>query len=170
MNDEMTNLIPFLNEELKAIDDAIPNINNGGCGIFAYYLSDFLDRIGIKNSIVVEPGFWNPSWITNSNLEELKRDNGKIYLLEDIHFAHLQVITEDNHYIDSTGVMNFPYYEGETTTVDKNVLTLMLAWAVWNPAYSRTNNSEMKRMFTAMESKWMALKSKENEILTTSAA
>jgi hypothetical protein len=61
---EITNpkqdLIKNLAQEIKRGCEPIPNmINSGGCGLFAYYASVYLTRIGIPHKIVACYSMWN---------------------------------------------------------------------------------------------------------------
>lgn len=49
----MDELMKDLDDGLRAINEKIPNINQGGCGVFAIYLWDELIQLGLTTQVIV---------------------------------------------------------------------------------------------------------------------
>ena len=106
----LENLINSATEKLNKINHIVPNLNCGGCGIFAHALGAELQSAGI-NCKVVSLGPDKPKEAPDKIVERLKsngeltpkscHDNG-------IQIWHLMVEVKNekgvNFYIDSTGV------------------------------------------------------------------
>jgi len=141
--------IALLAKRLRAIGKKIPNINYGGCGVFAYALHAALAKSGIKSAIAIVS----------------RKGNGVIRSVNELdgaHFMHM-IVRVDGKYLDSDGV-----YAGNTLTAVSNsrakygwmadkldvahpkALTAMNKLAdEWNPRFDRTNIRIVKKMVRA---------------------
>jgi hypothetical protein len=121
-------MLSSLSQKLDIINREFPNIIYGGCGIFAWTLSDILTKRGITNSIVY--------------VLEVNSPVGAYRC--DIKFRHFYVyinIGGKDFYIDSSGVSKYSdiikMYNSSLCEVSVNKLYLMLLdKCLWNNKFS----------------------------------
>ena len=138
--------IAALAKRLRAIGKKIPNINYGGCGVFAEALHAALAKSGIKSAIAIVS----------------REGDGVIRSVNELNFAQFMhmVVRVDGKYLDSDGV-----YASNTLTAVSNsrakygfmadkldvahpkALKAMNRLAgEWNPMFDRTNIRRMRKM------------------------
>jgi len=121
----------ILISKLKVISDSVDNINNGGCGFFALYLSDYLDKVNIQYDIVYvrdQDNEDNQYYIPNHVIIELK--NPKIF-------------------IDSRGIFNKSYvylYGTNLSFHSKMELKELLTCKGWNNEFHRSDTTKIKSL------------------------
>ena len=135
--------------------DYIYLLNNGGCGIFAYYLSTYLMMYGIKHKFVL----YEPSFIIKLNTPD---ENGSRYkcvyhphyretVMEGLNkykyisFSHISVWIPNYGEINSLNCYHYfdlsPY---DSLKFRKCLLNSIKARSLWNDSYKRKHNSELK--------------------------
>jgi len=121
-----TNLINSIARNLKEINRIVPNLNYGGCAVFAHALGAELEKNGFKTNIV-SIGFFLPENDPNSIVKNLKRNNAEI-TPDSLHqngmgLCHLLVEVIDGgecYYLDSNGI-NVPVDENAIIFQDRRL-------------------------------------------------
>lgn len=126
-----------LHENVESINDAIPDINSGGCGIFAEHLYKTLIKLGLKPTIVI---------ITNDiDRMPFYVENKELYLEESDAYIRHVMIELDTYLIDSKGVYfsleeTKWHCEGEENEIEISI-ELLTYWnskpELWNPWFNR---------------------------------
>lgn len=127
---EYPNAITSLDSVCKSINKEVKNINYGGCGYFAYYLSDLLDSVDIRYEIR----------IINLQFDKTRITHVLIYL------------PDYNLFIDSTGMHNgikiknnrFFYCFNTGTVYDKAKLRRVISSYKWNKDFNLHDTSVLK--------------------------
>ena len=145
-------LFSVLNE-LGKISKKYPTINYGGCGAFALYVSDELNKRNIKHDI---------AWIGSAwDIRETKREIRKIFKsnsyvnLRDfndngIYLSHAMIKIKNN-FIDAEGVFNgFENAGWNLREVIATIKTDELRMLVndeegWNDSFNRKNMPKIKK-------------------------
>lgn len=149
MNYELLN---HLENELPKIGQKIEDINYGGCGMFAYYLSLELTKRNIKHNIL-----WLGEYDYEMTDEEVMdkfydvlETTGDSPVLYDFHRLEFDmnhiVIEVDAHYIDCEGVFADTFYfqcGRDLGYISKKQLKSFVKNGGWNDIYDQTNNAEM---------------------------
>lgn len=143
---ELQVLNDLADEIRNDIDNNIPNINCGGCGIFAERLYKVLDKMGYNPTIAFVtryPDDWD-SWLKLSN-----RDKTTTIQFGNLDpFCHVMVKC-DGYYFDSSGMYHtlthHPMNEGRSLKVsakydmDIQGLRELLKLNIWSDIYERSN-------------------------------
>jgi hypothetical protein len=95
-------------EKMKYVNTVIPNLNCGGCGVFAHALASELEHKGLKPKVAVIAsnchGYLEDNFIEKLNVTEDKLTAKKINESGG-DIAHMMVyIEEEDLYIDSEGI------------------------------------------------------------------
>ena len=95
-------------EKMKYVNTVIPNLNCGGCGVFAHALASELEHKGLKPKVAVIAsnchGYLEDNFIEKLNVTEDKLTAKKINESGG-DIAHMMVyIEEEDLYVDSEGV------------------------------------------------------------------
>jgi hypothetical protein len=137
MTKKPSEIVNYLVEQYSSINEKVPYINHGGCGVFAEKLYNIMRNIGLKPQLVV---------ITNNRIEMDKRIRGEAHNYGSI--IHI-VVKIHGKYVDSTGVYKsiaavadyhkYPLKEREVSTL---LTTDVLAnWNsqryFWNERFNR---------------------------------
>lgn len=103
-------LYSALNSELPIVKDNFPEINYGGCGVFALFLSKELDKLGIEHSItwIGQYEGYDSDYNTHDLIHSIFDDNGSKTNVCDFHnndltLSHIMVVI-DGYLVDATGV------------------------------------------------------------------
>lgn len=119
-------------------------INNGGCGVFAYYLAKRLKKLKIKHSICVLDAWGQKSFqdTWGKYLNEVRNNNlNNGCNLSANHF----MIKIKDVFVDGTRTTRFPTFHvcGKYTIED---MKLALKYGDWNPDYNVKQNIKVKRI------------------------
>lgn len=137
----------------EEISDNILFINNGGCGIFAYYLAIKLEELGIKFEIVAKSYYmseedWNASkenfrlevlnkeipYLPNTKVISYKKSELNSY--EGFTCEHIMVKI-DNYYFDGVCTEK-DWEEDEGLRYELDELKLAISTPInWNPMFDR---------------------------------
>lgn len=149
------NLINSIAQNLTDINHVIPNLNRGGCGVFAHALGSELEKNGFDVKII-SLGFSRPFFNPNDIVENLKRTNKEVspYTLHQngMGLCHLLVEVNDGDeriYLDSNGI-NVPveeddviefqdrcfFIDGRMSVEDCGIIANIESG--WNNAFDRT--------------------------------
>lgn len=137
-----TKLITWLFEQYQTINEKVPYINEGGCGIFAEKLFNLLTSLSLNPKLIV---------LTNNRIGMDKRIGGmegysRLYGYASI--THIVVKLNDK-YIDSTGIYEtikaishvHKYKPNETYTSLKLTIDKLMEWNaepyMWNDNFNR---------------------------------
>lgn len=140
-------------ESLSVIGDKYKRINAGGCGVFALYLSEELEKRNVKHEIVWIGETWNNSkrvirdvLKSNSNLTlQVFNDNG-------VYLSHV-MIKVGKRYVDAEGVFtgfNNTYWAARNRYVLAKIKKKELSMLVespdgWNPDFNRGLMPKIKK-------------------------
>lgn len=129
LSQKKTELLDTLHEMVKPINQRVPYINCGGCGIFAEHLYNALSQLKLKPKLVV---------LTNDRVMMIKRIKGKANF-DDANIKHI-VIRVGEWYIDSKqmilSIEGFGYSGSQfTDSLPIEVLTK------WNKNYEQWNDT-----------------------------
>jgi hypothetical protein len=145
-------LVSVLNE-LGKISKKYPTINCGGCGAFALYVSDELNKRNVKHDIA-----WIGDTFGNNNVKrEIKKifkNNSYVNLTEfncnGIYLSHVMIKIKSN-FIDSEGVFNgfnntsWGYRQVITTIKTDELRMLVNNEEGWNNYFNRKNMPKLKK-------------------------
>jgi hypothetical protein len=137
----MTKVI--LNEYVKiAVKDVI-YINSGGCGIFAKYFGDMLE----KNGCSVEYIVLHHKKECGKDINSANESKDNIYNLLSASWTHIIILVNNKYYVDGRGVYGSIKEMDErdsrkrhNTKITKKVLDEMLKLKYsysWNPVFNR---------------------------------
>ncbi len=135
-----TNQVIEIFEEMQdEIETNIENLNDGGCGQFAYYLGVELDKINFPYKIAIYDKL-NPEK-RKTFLDEVK--NQQFINSRHLSASHVSVKILDFYYLDGyefiwEGTSNIFY------TLDE--LKLALEHGAWNEGYNKKQNRKLKRI------------------------
>lgn len=134
-------------EKMKYVNTVIPNLNSGGCGVFAHALAAELEYKGLKPKIAV---------IANNHLPKLSDDFAEKVLKEKntltarelnasgADIAHMMVyLEEEGLYIDSEGVYtslsesNWSGYKHQFNMSIEHTEIIVESPDGWNPRFDR---------------------------------
>ena len=150
-------LYSALNSELPYIDMHFPDLNCGGCGAFALYLSKELDKIGVDHSIVwIGENYGDCDEDTHELLHSVFHDNGQWSNVTNFHDVDISLthimIDIDGYLVDSTGVyMSLDdtefYMKSELGVITQE----QLEWLVsnpegWNSWFNRDDMPKVNKM------------------------
>ncbi|WP_286850632.1 MULTISPECIES: hypothetical protein [Sphingobacterium] len=146
---------------LKTVKQRIENINSGGCGVFAYYLSEFLSTKGYSSRIIcLDMEFDRHDAKHHSNMQAIANRDKKSSFAYD-HFG----LRVGNYYIDSENLVRseelpviYRHYKplGTISRSDLNFLNSLDD--KWNHRYDRSQNELMKRLLYAVVGKFSQTK------------
>jgi hypothetical protein len=140
-------------ESLSIISDKYKSINAGGCGVFALYLSEELEKRNVKHEIV---------WIgeTCNNSKRVIRDvlnsnsnfNLQIFNENGVYLSHV-MIKVGKRYVDAEGVFtgfNNTYWAARNRFVLAKITKKELSMLVespegWNPSFNRGLMPKIKK-------------------------
>lgn len=146
-----------LNASLKAVKQRIDNINSGGCGVFAYYLSEFFSKKGYNSQIIcLDMEFDRHHAEYHSNMRAIaNRDKTSSFVYD--HFG-LQV---GDYFIDANIMVksrDLPPIYGHFKrlgTMSRNDLKFLISLDdKWHHLYDRSQNQLLKRMLYGIVSKF----------------
>ena len=148
---EIDVLFELSEECVKTINDEIPTINQGGCGIFAEKLYNILDKMGLNPTVVFitrYTGDWREWLGYDLNDKGVSIRNGMLD-----PFCHVMVKV-DGYYLDSSGIydrlaehpMNCVVGSSFTPEFDLGIEALrdILKLDIWNDNYKKSNTRENK--------------------------
>ena len=147
-----TKLVSVLNE-LGKISKKYPTINYGGCGAFALYVSDELNKRNIKHDIA-----WIGNTFGNSSMKkeirEIFKSNSYVNLVEfnrnGIYLSHAMIKIKNN-FVDAEGVFNgfnntnWTYREVLATIKTDELRMLVNDEQGWNDEFNRKNMPKLKK-------------------------
>jgi hypothetical protein len=157
----------FLKVRLEKINNKIPHINRGGCGVFAVELAIRLKKIKVPCKLVIID-----TWGIIDDYTDDLENNG--YISPDsIKPSHVMVKV-GRRYIDSDGVFNKSHIDNEWT--DPNLFEIKpeqfiqaaLTEYGWNPRFTRSKKSldTIKRHLTKACSELKILQAKERKVVS----
>ena len=118
-----------LRKQIKLLNNKYPNINNGACGTFSYYISKVLDKYDIKHDIV-----YSKEEITPPDAYRC-----------DIKFEHIMIKLQTGYLDNNTLYLLFIDEREEYFFLDKPKLKEMLMdKKLWNDQF-KSNHSELAR-------------------------
>ena len=127
------NILEVIQNIQKQISN--PQINNGGCIHFAYYLSKQLTERKIKHRVV---------GLVHSHLD--------LSDVQEIGCKHVVIYIPRIGYVDSESIRKttreFPYFSFKAMTLDID-LDLFRNKKVWNRRYKRSYNSTISRVINS---------------------
>lgn len=103
--------LQFLSSQLREIDEDIPHINQGGCGKFAFYLGERLEKENIKFKFVLVSYSKHKETVLSSArkfvqyINTVEEDNPVNRNNNDFDIVHI-LIYHKGKFIDSQGVHN----------------------------------------------------------------
>ncbi len=141
----MSNLHTVLAQVVPAINCELEHINRGGCGIFAYELSEALARKGIPSDIVLV----KYSWYDKDDVQHLLDSHGTA----DINEVYLQMFGDAWHrYCDPCMAhicvrVDGKVYDNEgeqlftpiSEPIRPDVMALAIKKSNWNPTFLQSN-------------------------------
>jgi hypothetical protein len=149
--------------QLEPINDVVPNLNAGGCGIFALALADNLYAKGIRCKLAIIGVFGTTDEnVYNSKiyevLERCKKNNSEINAkqlhLNGLTLYHVMVEVETETgkvYLDSEGVYDHPRNSRWSIEIeglaDIETIRPFIEHPVgWNQMYNRNFNAKVYKM------------------------
>lgn len=115
-----------LRNKCETINGRVNNINNGGCGLFALYVTDYLDSVQIPYQVV---------YVKRSN------DNDSIP-------NHVAVkIDQNNIYVEKNGLMKKSWmrvFGSHMSYHTKEELRKIVYQPGWNPMFNRDDTVQIK--------------------------
>jgi hypothetical protein len=159
---KVDNLKEIVNQ-LKVINDVVPNLNHGGCGIFALTLADNLYAKGIQCQLAIigSMGTTNEVIYNNSvyNVVEIcKKRNSEINArqLHDngftLYHVMVQVETQEGtFYLDSEGIYDHPRNSRWSIDIEgvadiETMRPFIERPEGWNRMYNRNFNAKVYKM------------------------
>lgn len=118
------------NHTLPYFRSNYPNINRGGCGLFAKVLSDFLKKNSIDHDIV------RLSYCSEKHKEiihNISQRNTNYDKLSDLHF----VVKLDETYVDAHDTGTFHNYSAELTHTNEDINFIVKHSHRWNDAVNQ---------------------------------
>ena len=143
-----TKQLRTIKKAFSILDQRVPYINYGGCGIFALEASKVLSKVGIKHKIavtgVLENSFQNTKEYVQKNLKNKAANPKEEYLA--VH--HVLIYLEDKKvFIDSEGVYKLGLDKKNLTGqycdnhledyISRKELSFMLKGKGWNSSFNR---------------------------------
>ncbi len=116
-----------INDSLNFINKKYPHINYGGCGLFAYYLSETLEhKYDFETEIFYIPYKSPPA---------LKKNY-------DIWFKHI-FIRIDNYLIDNNGFRHISKFDKLKPLSREKLFEMINIRELWNDRFDHTKSEEM---------------------------
>lgn len=155
-----TDFINLYKSKIGKINEKVINLKRGGCGVYALYLYQHLQSLGISGVNIRPLLYKHMGYQNNDDFNTLIALNGK----HKITFNHILVTIKDKncyYTLDSIGVDKYdkPIKSGHIinesiynrTAILGNVVTerdleLSLDIDLWNNAYDRTQNKLLKKL------------------------
>lgn len=150
-------------QNYNVINDVIPTLNIGGCGVFALTLADALKRKGIETEAIII-GYNGIKDINKARgiIDQIANKYKKIYLPFNLHsladngftIHHIMLKIETDHgtvYIDSEGIYDHPGNSRwklliEGTGSIESLRELVECKEGWTSIYNRCHNPKVHKI------------------------
>lgn len=154
-----SNFAAFLEEGLAYINYSTPTyINSGGCGHFAYLLSEQLDKHEIPYKIIaIYTDCKGEGKELKNNTIDYLRNNKRDISTEEIGASHIIILIDNSIYIDSEGIENVSFYmhRSDFFEITRDELALLNEIDCWNPLFDKKCipiiKSCLEKVFEKME-------------------
>lgn len=147
----------ILHSLLKQVKRQIKNVNSGGCGIFAFYLSGFLAQKGYPCQIIcldMQLNRYHSEYESN-RLAIANRDQKSSFVYDHFGIKLGDFFIDANFLIKTKDLPSAYNYFKPLGTMSRNDLKFLISFEdKWHQSYDRSQNQLMKRLLYAVVSKF----------------